>query len=260
MLVLTGDTYELESFVGNPVLHYAVWLHNHLRSKMTSRGQMIITSIRNDVPEIPLNTLYSLHEVRPYYFLTKNNLIFNKESNSYCAVNIYHSGYPYVTVALGELGSNLWKQITLHKIIALARICNGSYECVEHVNDNPLDLRVKNLKFSNQLSNSRSSFINGHRDTPSALFRVELFDGRILEGTLKQIQESTGISRITLYDRFYKGPREFATNSRQKVKSVVKIGQEDSKPYTSNKSIDYRKGKFRGQIILDNLTIDFSTE
>lgn len=221
---------------------------------------MIITSVPNDVPEIPLNRLYGLHDVRPYYFLTKNNLVFNKESNAYCAVNLMQSGYAYVTVALGELGSNIWKSITLHKIIALARINNGPYECIEHLNDNPLDLRVENLKFSNQMRNTRSAFKNGHRDTPSALFRVELFDGRVFAGTLKYIQESTGISRITLYDRFYKGPRLVATNSRQKVKSVIKIGNEESKPYLSNRSIDYRKGKFRGQLILDGLTIDFSDQ
>lgn len=221
---------------------------------------MIITSISNDYPEIPLNSLYSLENVRPYYFLTKNNLVFNKESNIYCAISLTQAGYPYITVALGELGSNAWRKITLHKIIALARINNKPYTCIEHINDNPLDIRVQNLRFSTQQQNVVSAFTNGHRDTPSALFRVELFDGRILEGTLKQIQKDTGISRITLYDRFYKGPREFATNSRQKVKSVIKIGEEEAKEHLSNRSIDYRNGKFQGQIILDNLTIDFDTK
>lgn len=229
-------------------------------SKYRIGGEMIITSIPNDYPKIPLNSLYSLEDVRPYYFLTKNNLVFNKESNSYCAISMTRAGYPYVTVALGELGSNAWRKITLHKIIALARISNKSYGCIEHINDNPLDLRVKNLKFSTQQQNCLSAFANGHQYAPSALFRVELFDGRILEGTLKQIQKDTGISRITLYDRFYKGPRERATNSRQKVKSVIKIGKEESKKHLSNRSIDYRNGKFQGQIILDNLTIDFSTK
>ena len=198
--------------------------------------------------------------MRDYYFLTMNNLVYNKDTDTYCAISITQSGYPYVTVALGDVGSNLWKKITLHKIIALARINNAPYNCIEHINDNPLDLRVENLRFSSMKKNAKSAFINGHRDTPSALFRVELFNGDVLEGTLKQIEKQTGISRITLYDRFYKGPREVSNNSRQKVKSVIKIGHEKSKEYLSNRSIDYRKGKFQGKLILDKLTINFSTK
>ena len=221
---------------------------------------MIIDFITDDCPEVPLNTLYGLQDVRDYYFLTMNNLVYNKDSNTYCAITITQSGYPYVTVALGDIGSNLWKKVTLHKIIALARINNASYSVIEHINDNPLDLRVENLKFSSMEQNIKSAFINGHRNTSSALFRVELFNGGVLEGTLKQIAQQTGISRITLYDRFYKGPREVSNNSRQKVKSVIKIGHDEGKEYLSNRSIDYRKGKFQGKLILDKLTIDFSTK
>lgn len=221
---------------------------------------MAIAAFPNDYPEIPLNSLYSLQEVRSYYYLTKNNLILNTRTNEYCAININPAGYPYVTVALGELGSDTWKKVTLHKIIALARIRNAPYSCIEHINDNPLDARLSNLKFSTQRDNANSAFANGHHNVTSALFRVELFTGEVFEGNLKQIQELTGISRITLYDRFYKGPREKATNSRQKVKSVVKIGMEEDQEYISNRSIDYRKGKFQGKIILDNLEIDYSTK
>ena len=152
------------------------------------------------------------------------------------------------------------KHGSINKIIALARINNAPYSIIEHVNDNPLDLRVENLKFSSMEQNIKSAFINGHRNTSSALFRVELFNGDVLEGTLKQIAKQTGISRITLYDRFYNGPREVSNNSRQKVKSVIKIGHDEGKEYLSNRSIDYRKGKFQGKLILDKLTIDFSTK
>lgn len=221
---------------------------------------MRISNIKGDFPEIPVNTLFGLQRVRPYYFVTKNNLIFNQKSNSYCAINMTHSGYAYVTLALDEEGSDTWQKITLHKIIALARIKNQSYKCIEHINDNPLDLRVQNLKFSSYKENVKSAFINKHRNISSDLFRVELFDGRVFEGTLKQIQEKTGISKITLYDRFYKGPRETSWSSRQKVKAVTKLDKKETTTYISNRLIDYRNGKFQGKIILDNLTIDFSTE
>lgn len=221
---------------------------------------MDLSALSNDCPEVPLNSLYSLQDVRSYYYLTKNNLVLNTLTDIYCSVNINTAGYPYVTVALGELGSDSWRKVPLHKIIALARIKNAPYDCVEHINDNPLDLRLNNLKFSTKKSNSKSAFINGHRSVVSDLFRVELFSGEVFEGNLRQIQEQTGISRITLYDRFYKGPREFARNSKQKVKSVIKIGREEEQEHISNRSIDYRKGIFQGKIVLDNLTIDYSTK
>lgn len=221
---------------------------------------MIIGNTPCDHPEIPLNSLYGLTDVRPYYYLSALNLVINQMTNSYCAVNITQAGYPYVTVALGGMGSDVWRKITLHKIIALARINNGPYICIEHINDNPLDLGVSNLKFSNQVANTKSAFANNHRSVASAIFRVELFDGRIFLGTLKQVQEWTGISRITLYDRYYKGPRDFSGNPRQRVKSVIKIGMEEAPVCVNNRSIDYRDGAFQGQIVFDNLVIDALTQ
>lgn len=211
----------------------------------------------NDSNTTFINKLYSLDDISVRYVLTSDNLVYNTSSKKFVSINITMSGYPYVTL-ITKFGR--WRKVTLHKIIALARICNGPYEIIEHLNDNPLDLRVSNLKFSTFRNNSLTAFKNGHRDCPAKRFHLVLKDGREFDGTMRELTTYTGIPRITLYDRYYKqcdGGGE--PNCRSLIKSISLL--EDAPPMIrglGNRSIDYRKGYFDGKIILDNISIDYS--
>lgn len=223
---------------------------------------MLRFSCFTDCADIRINSSWSLQDIAPFYFLTIQNLVLNVRTGEYCQLAITRNGYPYVTLSLG-LNTNLWKKITLHKIIALGRIHNGPYEVVEHIDDNPLNLCVNNLRFSTFKNNSQSSFTNKHRVCTARIFRVELYDGRVFIGELKDIQAQTGISRITLYDRFYKGPintlhtPEEMIRKRILVKSVNLVQEAPKVNNFSNRSIDYRKDNFSGQIELDNWILSY---
>ena len=217
---------------------------------------MRIEMISSDVPQIPINTLYALEDIRDCYFLTMYNLVMNIQTRKYCSVNITNRGYLYVTMGVKPNGSNIWRKVTLHKIIALGRIHNGPYECIEHINDNPFDLRVANLRFSTQQENSLSSFVNGRHVCDSNIFRVTLFDGRVYEGTFREISLLTGIPRATLYYRYANGPLETPFRPNQQVKSIELIGVYTPEKPIPRRSIDYRNDSFEGIIQFDNLCLE----
>ncbi len=195
-----------------------------------------------DSADVQINTLYGLQNIASFYWLTKLNLILNTRTNKYCEFAITQTGYPYVTMSNG-LNTNVWTKVTLHKILALARIHNGAYEEIEHIDDNPLNARVSNLKFSNHTANMRSAFINNHRDCPAAIFYLT-YNNLNASGTMKEIQQKTGIPLGTLYDWYYK------KNGR-----VTMLKAAPPIKHLSNRLIDYRKGNFKGEIMLDNLSI-----
>lgn len=197
-----------------------------------------------DSIDVQINTLYSLQNIADFYWLTKLNLVLNIRTNRYCEFAITHNGYPYVTLSNG-LGTNLWIKVTLHKIIALARIRNEQFEEIEHIDDNPLNAKVSNLKFSTHTANMNSAFINNHRDCPAAIFHLQ-YNNFNVNGTMKFIQQQTHIPIGTLYDWYYKH------NGR-----VEMIKEAPPIKHLSNRLIDYRKDRFKGEIMLDDLSICF---
>lgn len=207
------------------------------------------------LPAVPICELYSLENVSQKYVLSPMDLVFNRASGKYSAINFTRSGYPYVTLMTTD---SAWRKVTLHKIVALARIHNGPYEIIEHINDNPLDLRHCNLKFSTQRENVCRAFGNGRRDCPARRFRLELVTGQVFEGTMLELQNFTHIPRMTLYDRLYKQQRGIATlYGRSSIRSVVEIeAAPEMKTGLGNRSIDYRKDVFHGKLILEHTVLE----
>lgn len=210
----------------------------------------------HDWCDVPLRLLYGFENAFYYYYLTKLDLIYNVNTEKYCAIHIHQNGYPCVSIKRpGYIQYKTWT-FPLHKVIALARINNGPYEEIEHLNDDPHDLRYCNLMFSTHRQNTLRAFINGKRDCPSRIFRVTLLSGEIFEGTMLEIQNLTGISRATLYDNFYKN-KQCKNRRNCLVKSVELIQEAPPQKHLSNRFTDYRKGSFQGKIYFENFVLDY---
>jgi len=91
----------------------------------------------------------------------------------------------------------------MHKLVALAFIKNAPYNIIEHINDDKLDYRPKNLRFSNQSQNVFSAIRNGKKPIIERTFKLLLKNGKIYIGSMKEIAKKTGIARATLYCHFY---------------------------------------------------------
>lgn len=208
-------------------------------------------SLANDCCDIQINSLFSLNHISSRYFLSTNNLVINYYGYKYCNINFTQNGYAYVTL-LSMSGK--WFKVTLHKLIALARINNGPYEIIEHINDNTMDLRVSNLKFSTFKDNSLNAFKNGKREIVSNIFKLIMNDGSEYTDTIINLSKILNIPKGTLYDRFY------SNQSGRYIKSIIKTNDKliiDQKQ-KSNRSIDYRKNNYTGILELDNCVVVFN--
>lgn len=91
-------------------------------------------------------------------------------------------------------------------------------QVLEHLNDIKLDYNLDNIMLSTQSENMKRMFVNGHPNRIDKIFEIEMLDGQILIGTMKELQDITGISRMTIYDRFY------TQRPGRKIKNVRLIG------------------------------------
>lgn len=176
--------------------------------------------------EVYINTLCGYENVKPIYVI-KGYEIFNKITGAKKKVSIMkQNGYPYVT--LEQIGKSYGKKCTMHRLLALTYIDNKNHEVVEHINDIRSDYRIDNLKPSTQKENNKSAWKNGCFKNESRDFIVELIDGSIHIGNMRDLSCKLNIPRQTLYCIFYRKTPGII------IKSVVEF-----------KSTDYRKDSER---------------
>lgn len=195
--------------------------------------------------DVQICTLLGFEHIRPCYWLTSYNLIYDIDMQRYPVIGISNVGYPYVGLRTNVVNKHAFNAL-LHRVIALARIANQSHEVVEHLDDNPLNLRVSNLKLSTSRENSLRAFANSRRCCPEATFVAALADGTVHVGTMSELAMCTGIPLGTLYDRYYKGPinpdlMSRSCLSRNKINAVIKIKDPPPMEYHRHRLIDYRK-------------------
>lgn len=159
-----------------------------------------MTDLKNFAP-VQINTLYGLCNVKECYWLVGYNVV-NVKTGHVKKLSFHKRNYPYVTLETNDATSN--KKCLLHDILALAYIRNEKFEVVEHLDDNPLNYDISNLKFSTQSENLKRAFKNGHGNRTDKIFEVTLKSGESYRGTLKELSNLLEIPRQTLYCRYYK--------------------------------------------------------
>ena len=169
------------------------------------------------VPMVQICTLKKYTDVQPFYF-TKGYAVININTGKLKAVNASNKGYPYVSL---QTITGKVKKVLVHQLMYFAYINDELYEypqVLEHLNDIKFDYNLDNIMLSTQFENMKRMFVNGHPNRIDKIFEIEMHDGQILRGTMKELQDMTGISRMTIYDRFY--------NQRpgRKIKNVRLIG------------------------------------
>ena len=169
------------------------------------------------LPMVQICTLKKYTDVQPYYF-TKGYAVYNANLRRLEKISISSNGYPMVSV---RTVNGKGRIILMHHLMYFAYINDELYEypqVLEHLNDIKLDYNLDNIMLSTQFENTKRMFVNSHPNRIDKVFEIEMFDGRILRGTMKELQDMTGISRMTIYDRFY------AQRPGRKIKSVRLIG------------------------------------
>ena len=197
-----------------------------------------------DTLDVQICKLSSMKHINPCYWLTSYNLVWDDKSHKYPTIGILNVGYPYVSLRTRKAGEHACST-TLHKIIALARIKNAPYTLIEHLDDNPLNLRLENLLFSDHKNNIYRATDNGHRCYPEAKFCAVFADGSSFTGSMKEISETADVSLSSLYDRYYKGPVSLSDTpyhlwERIRVVSVFRIEDMSEMIYHRHRLIDYR--------------------
>ena len=149
---------------------------------------------------IQINTLYGFENVKDFYYMIGYNVV-NIQTGHIKKLSFHKRNYPYVTLETKDSSQN--KKCLLHNLLALAYIRNGKFEVVEHLDDNPLNYDISNLKFSTQSENLKRAFKNGHSNRVEQIFEVKLKNEKSYFGTLKELSELLKIPRQTLYCRYY---------------------------------------------------------
>lgn len=170
-----------------------------------------------------VNTLWSLESVSDcYVFCHEDQKIYNSNTGKSLKISRDFQGYPivYLCQKISSLSS---KSVFYHKIIALALIHNGPYELIEHLDDNPLNNDVSNLRFSNKKENGIHAFQNGKHVHLSSEFEFCTEDDVVYRGTIKEISRESGIPEATLYDRIYANRPCTSKRTKYRFKYIKEI-------------------------------------
>ena len=175
-----------------------------------------MTNLKDFAP-VQINTLCGFANVKDFYWLVGYDVL-NMQTGHVKKLSFHKRGYPYVTLETKDTTPN--KKCLLHDILALAYIRNEEFEVVEHLDDNPLNYDISNLKISTQSENLKRAFKNGHGNRTDRIFEVTLKSGESYEGTLKELSSLLSIPRQTLYCRYYK---QTPGRSIQSVKLISNV-------------------------------------
>lgn len=178
-----------------------------------------MTDLSNFAP-VPINSLYGFENVKDFYYMIGYHVV-NTKTGYIKKLSLYKRNYPYVTLETKNGLKN--KKCLLHDLLALAYIRNGKFEVVEHLNDNPLNYDISNLKISTQSENLKRAFKNGHGNRIDNVFEVKMKDGTSHIGTLKELSEMLKIPRQTLYCRYY------AQTAGRQIQNVTLIKPSDNR-------------------------------
>lgn len=177
---------------------------------------------------IQINKLYSLDDIKDYYYITDDYKILNLETGAEIKIWISVRGYPCVSLQRKE-SYRTGRNIPVHKIVALAFINNSPYTLIEHIDDNKLDYRPNNLKFSNKSENGKSAFRNGLRYGVCKVYKVNFTDSSVMVGKASTIAKVMNIPKGFLYWRASKARKPGDTtyvNGKHNINSITYIGQQ----------------------------------
>lgn len=173
---------------------------------------------------IQINTLYSLEDVQAFYFITEDLRILNSKTGAYLSIWTSKRGYP--SVSLQRTCGGRVKTVPMHKIAALAFVNNGPYQLIEHLNDDKLDYRPCNLKFSTPEANGRNAFATGAHARKGTAYEATLTTGERFYGFLTDIAKMSGISQNSLYWHAKQGNSTFTPKGTDIKVTLKRIGQQ----------------------------------
>lgn len=104
--------------------------------------------------------------IKPYskYKIFSNGEIFSLYSNKFLSQNINNKGYKYVDLR-NDFGER--KKELIHRLVAMAFLPNpNNLPIVMHLDDNPLNCDISNLKFGTYTENNKMAVAHGHMIVP----------------------------------------------------------------------------------------------
>lgn len=104
--------------------------------------------------------------IKPYsnYKIFSNGEIFSLYTNKFLSQSINNKGYKYVDL-INDHG--IRKKELVHRLVATAFLDNTeNFPIVLHLDDNPLNCDVSNLKFGTYSENNKMAVLHGHMKVP----------------------------------------------------------------------------------------------
>ena len=96
----------------------------------------------------------------PGYHITREGKLYNK---GHPVKTFFHKGYERTKLRNNKVSKN----VKIHRLVAEAYIPNpNNLPVVMHLDDNPLNNRLENLKWGTQKDNVNDSIINGKHSMP----------------------------------------------------------------------------------------------
>lgn len=106
-------------------------------------------------------------EMAPLFEINRAGEIRYKPTGNIRTHQIDEKGYPYVMCALSQGRGSKYKKVRIHRALAVAFIPkeDESYDVVMHLNDNPSDYSLENLRWGTHKLNMEQSSKTGFYST-----------------------------------------------------------------------------------------------
>lgn len=179
---------------------------------------------------VQINSLYGFENVKDFYWLVGYDVV-NMNTGRKLKFTLYKRKFLRFSLVTNikrknntkNKNKNKAKACFLHHILALAYIRNEEFEAVKHIDGNPLNFDIANLKFITRSELMSDAYKKSPLRKSTGTYEVTLPNGLTYVGSLKKIAKIIGVHVQTLYKRYR------AQTPSEKIKSVKLVSNSDSR-------------------------------
>lgn len=169
---------------------------------------------------VQINALYGFENVKDFYWLVGYDVV-NMNTGRKLKFSLHKGKFPCFSLVTNikrknqnqNKNKNKAKTCLLHHILALAYIRNEEFEAVKHIDGNPLNFDITNLKFITYSELRSDAYKRSPLRKSTGTYEVILPNGVTYVGSLKKIAKIIGVNVQTLYKRYYKQTPGFKIQS-----------------------------------------------
>ena len=160
-----------------------------------------LTDLKDFAP-VQINSLYGFENVKDFYWLIGYDVV-NVSTGRKLKYSLHKGKTPFFAFATKDKTRD--KKALLHHLLALAYMRNAPFEAVEHIDANPLNYDISNLRFvPYSVLMSHANKRKAYKKRSCRIFEVTLKNGEIHTGSIPELSARLGIDKQTFYKRYRK--------------------------------------------------------